>query len=447
MRSDRAERVILFEDDDDVRRAIVQSLELEGFAVSAFPSANPHANAIDRDFDGIVISDIRLPGMDGRQIFRSVRERDRELPVILITGHGELQEAVDLMREGAYDFISKPFAAPRLLASVRNALEQRALVLDNRRLRERPTNTSIPLPMQGESDRIAQLRNIVRDIADTDVPVLVVGETGTGKETIAKMLHQGGRRRSGALVVLDCAALPDQLIDAELFGSETIVAGMSRRSVGRIELADGGTLFLDNVDNLSPAAQARLLRVVEEKKFTPTGTKSSRSASFRVVSASTVDLVKLVEAGRFRSDLFFRLNTVTLQLPPLRERRDDIATLFVQLLGSAAQRLKRPPPTLTRAVKSHLYEYGWPGNIRELGHYADRIVLGIDRVPVSPIEMDLDPLPELVDRFEASLIKDALRSTRGSVKAALGVLKIPRKTFYDKIARHGIDLDAFRDQA
>ena len=174
MRSDRAERVILFEDDDDVRRAIVQSLELEGFAVSAFPSANPHANAIDRDFDGIVISDIRLPGMDGRQIFRSVRERDRELPVILITGHGELQEAVDLMREGAYDFISKPFAAPRLLASVRNALEQRALVLDNRRLRERPTNTSIPLPMQGESDRIAQLRNIVRDIADTDVPVTML---------------------------------------------------------------------------------------------------------------------------------------------------------------------------------------------------------------------------------------------------------------------------------
>ena len=436
--------VVLFEDDHDVRLAVTQALQLAGHTVAAHESADGMLGSFGPDFDGVVVSDIRIPGTDGRQIFRSLRQLDADIPVILITGHGELQEAVDLMREGVYDFISKPFSAPRLLASVRNALDQRSLVLDNRRLRAPRRPPTLPLPLLGESARIVQARSLLRDLADADVPVLLLGETGAGKEAAAHMLHESGRHRTQPFVVLDCAALPDHLLDTALFGSEGFVAGMNRRSPGRIEAADRGTLLLDNIDNLSLAGQAKLLRVVEDRKFTPPGSAGERSVSCRVVSTATRDVAKLVGAGEFRSDLFFRLNTVAVQLPSLRERREDIATLFLQLLATAAQRLKRPPPVLTKAVKNHLFEHSWPGNIRELSHFADRVVLGLDHSGDAGAEFNRDPLPEAVARFEASLIKDALRATGGSVNESLELLRIPRKTFYDKIARHGIDLDSFR---
>lgn len=437
-------RVVLFEDDDDLRHAITQSLELEGHTVTACASADALAERFTPSFNGVVITDIRLPGKDGRQIFRQLRELDAEIPVILITGHGELQEAVDLMREGAYDFISKPFAPPRLLASVRNALEHRALVLDNRSIRNRVRHDDVALPLLGECEHITNLRSLVRDLANTDVSVLIVGETGTGKESVAKSLHAMSNRRTRAFSILDCSALPDTLLEAELFGIEELVSGMRRHKPGRIEAADKGTLFLDGVDGLPLSAQARLLRVVEEKRVTALGATTGRDVSCRVIAAATRDLARMCSEGSFRSDLFFRLNTVTLNLPPLRERREDIATLFMELLTRAATRLKRPAPALTKAVKSRLIEHCWPGNIRELSHYADRVVLGIERSATPPAGYTADPLPELVERFEASLIRDALRSSGGSVKSALELLKIPRKTFYDKVARHRIDLDEFR---
>jgi two-component system C4-dicarboxylate transport response regulator DctD len=440
-------RVILFEDDIDLRHALSQSLQLEGFTVDAYESFEAYAGRFTPSFAGVVISDIRLPGHDGRQIFRTLQHIDTEIPVILITGHGELQEAVDLMREGVYDFISKPFAPSRLLASVRNALEFRELVLDNRAIRQRSRIDDVPLPLLGESERIANLRSIVRDLASTDVSVLLVGETGTGKESVAKMLHRLSNRQTRSFSVLDCASLPDALLEAELFGTEESVAGMRRHRAGKIEAANQGTLFLDSIDCLPVAAQGRLLRVVEEKRVTALGASSSRDVSCRVISAATQDLGKMCAEGLFRADLYFRLNTVTLNLPPLRERREDIATLFIELLARAAQRLKRPSPTLTKAVKSRLLEYAWPGNIRELSHYADRVVLGLEQRPNGSVDAAVEPLPELVERFEASVIKEALRASAGSVKACLEILQIPRKTFYDKVARYAIDLETFRGRA
>lgn len=436
--------IVLFEDDADLRHAITQLLELEGHTVKACEAVEALDDPFTTAFNGVVITDIRLPGVDGRQLFRGLREIDDEIPVIMITGHGELQEAVDLMREGAYDFISKPFAPPRLLASVRNALEHRALVLDNRSIRKRTRNDDTPLPLLGESERISNLRALVRELANTDVSVLLAGETGTGKESVAKALHAMSARQSRPFSILDCSALPDTLLEAELFGTEELIAGMRRHKPGRIEAADKGTLFLDGVDELPLSAQARLLRAVEEKQVTALGSTNSRAVSCRVISAVTKDLGRMCTEGKFRSDLFFRLNTVTLNLPPLRERREDIATLFIELLARAATRLKRSAPVLTRTVKSRLLEHAWPGNIRELSHYADRVVLGIERSAAVTAELAAEPLPELVERFEASVIRDALRASGGSVKQALEVLKIPRKTFYDKITRHGITLDEFR---
>lgn len=438
--------VLLFEDDPDVRQAIEQSLVLEGFSVSGFAAVEHHAEKITNGFNGVVVSDIRLPGADGRQLFRRLRDIDPDIPVILITGHGELQEAVDLMREGVYDFISKPFPPARLLASVRNALEHRALVLDNRAIRSRSRDTDVPLPLLGESERIASLQGIVRDLSDVDVNVLIIGETGTGKESIAKSMHAKKSGISRPFAILDCASLPDKLLETELFGSEELVAGMRRHKPGRIESADKGTLFLDAIDTLSLSAQSRLLRVVEEKQVLPVGATIPRSVSCRVIAAATQDISKMCGEGLFRSDLFFRLNTVTLYLPPLRERREDIPAIFIALLTMASQRLRRPTPAITKSVRNHLLDHSWPGNIRELSHFADRIVLGIDSNRPAVNELASDPLPELVDRFESSLIKEALRASRGSVKQCLEILKVPRKTFYDKVTRHGIDLSEFRDK-
>ena len=448
MRSKEPRCVILIEDDTDVRRAISQALELEGYEVDTHESADGALTKISTKFAGVLVTDIRLPGRDGRQIFQDVRTIDADIPVVLISGHAELQEAVDLMRDGAYDFISKPFATPRLLASVRNALEQRGLVLDNRSLQSQRRDAITTLPLIGESERIVRLRSLLRELADTDVPILITGETGSGKEAVARVLHEQSRRKNQPFVVVDCAALPENILETELFGTSSVIAGMTRRIPGRLDLAQRGTLFLDNVDSLTLAGQAKLLRAVADKHVDSMGNGDVSAPQIRVLAASFRNLATLVASGDFRSDLFFRLNTVTLQLPPLRERREDVATLFLELLARAANRLKRPTPLLTKAVKRHLLEHSWPGNIRELSHFADRVVLGLDAGdPVqNATAKTREPLAEIVERYEASLIRDALRSTGGSVRDCLELLRIPRKTFYDKIARHRIDLDEFRGQ-
>jgi two-component system C4-dicarboxylate transport response regulator DctD len=244
-------------------------------------------------------------------------------------------------------------------------------------------------------------------------------------------------------VVVDCAALPEALLEAELFGG-----GLPRRRPGRLETAERGTLFLENIDRLPLPLQARLIAALEATVGAPddgAGRDRARPLDCRVIAASNDDLARLCATGAFRSDLYFRLNTVTLHLPPLRERREDLAPLLGELLAAAGRRLKRPVPGLSRTAQTHLYSHHWPGNLRELSHFAERLILGIGLdIGTSTGADPPDPLPTRVERFEAGLIRDALRSTRGDVKSCLGILRIPRKTFYDKVARHGIDLDAFR---
>lgn len=435
-------RVLLFEDDADVRAVIEQSLGLEGFEVEAHAQATDAIDAVTPQFDGVVVTDMRMPGLDGREAFRRLRQIDPEIPVLIVTGHAAVQDAVELMREGAYDFLTKPFAASRLVVSVRNALEQRGLVLDNRRLRSSLPEPNVPLPLRGESDRIRALRALLRELADADVPVLVVGETGTGKVSLARALHDSGRRRTRPFVVLDCAALPAPLLETELFGAEPAGSGFARRRPGRIEAAERGTLFLENIDQLALPLQARLIRALEARDDA-SGADTPRPVACRVVAASAGDLAQACAAGTFRSDLYFRLNTVTLHLPPLRERREDLAPLLGELLAAAARRLKRAVPDLGRSAQNFLYSHHWPGNLRELSHFAERLILGLEADP-APGPAQPDPLPTRIERFEAGLIRDALRSTRGDVKSCLEILRIPRKTFYDKVVRHGIDLDAFR---
>lgn len=441
---------VAFIDDDDVLRAAnVQALMLAGLAVAPYSSAEAALAALDADFSGIVVSDVRMPRMDGLALFQRLKRIDPELPVILITGHGDIAMAVDAMREGAYDFVAKPYPMDRLLSAVRHALEKRRLVLENRELKRQAEAASGDLPLLGIGPAMDRLRQILRQLADADVDVLVEGETGSGKEVVAHTLHRWSRRADRHLVAVNCGALPEAMIESELFGHEAgAFTGAVKKRVGRIEHASGGTLFLDEIEAMSPALQVKLLRVLEAREVQPLGTNEIRPVNLRVVAASKVDLIDLVRSGAFREDLYYRLHVATVRVPPLRERREDIPVLFGHFLGQAAKRFGRPAPALTAPVRRHLDEHPWPGNVRELAHFAERVALGLagphNHQPV--VEPPASPLalPERVEAFEAAEIRAALAATQGDVQAAVRTLGIPRKTFYDKLRRHGIDQASYR---
>jgi len=447
--------VAFIDDDDALRVANVQALVLAGHSVVPYATAMAALDELDAGFSGVVVSDIRLPQIDGLELFRRLRRMDPELPVILITGHGDIAMAVDAMREGAYDFIAKPYPIDRLLASVSHALEKRRLVLENRELRRAADAVREDLPLLGTTPAMERLRQTLRQVADADVDVLVTGETGSGKEVVATALHHWGSRRGRPLVAVNCGALPETIIESELFGYEPgAFTGAQRRRVGRIEYAHGGTLFLDEIEVMPPSLQVKLLRVLEAREVTPLGTNEVRRVDVRVVAATKVDLLRLSQSGAFREDLYYRLHVVSVRVPPLRERRADIPLLFGHFLALAAKRFRREQPATGEAVRRHLFEHDWPGNVRELAHYAERVALGLaDEQPTSPTEVTqpslpvrppAGSLPERVEAYEAEVIRDALTTHRGDVQATIEALAIPRKTFYDKLRRHGIDQNKYR---
>ncbi|MBY3054019.1 sigma-54-dependent transcriptional regulator [Rhizobium laguerreae] len=434
--------VALIDDDKDLRRATAQTLELAGFSVSAYDGAKAALADLPADFAGPVVTDIRMPEIDGLQLFATLQGMDVDLPVILMTGHGDIPMAVQAIQDGAYDFIAKPFAADRLVQSVRRASEKRRLILENRMLRKAAEDAQENLPLIGQTPVMENLRNILRHIADTDVDVLVAGETGSGKEVVAQLLHQWSHRRKGNFVALNCGALPETVIESELFGHEAgAFTGAQKRRTGRIEHASGGTLFLDEIESMPAATQIKMLRVLEMREITPLGTNEVRPVDLRVVAAAKIDLGDPSVRGDFREDLYYRLNVVTISIPPLRERRDDIPLLFSHFAARAAERFRRDVPPLSPDMRRHLASHPWPGNVRELSHYAERVVLGVEgggtaAVALQPTDATL---PERLERYEAEIIRDALSANDGDVRRTIEALGIPRKTFYDKLQRHGIN--------
>ncbi|MGA0562305.1 sigma-54-dependent transcriptional regulator [Ancylobacter sp. VNQ12] len=439
--------VAFVDDDADLRDANVQALQLAGFRAVPFASAAAVLERIGPDFPGIVVSDVRMPGMDGIELFRRLKAIDPDIPVVLISGHADIAMAVEAMSEGAYDFIAKPYAGERLVETLRRASEKRALVLENRRLRALATASDAESALIGETPAMVRLRQTIRDLADIDVDVLVLGETGTGKEVVASLLHRLGRRRARPFVALNCGALPDSVIESELFGYEPgAFTGAQKKRVGQVEHSSGGTLFLDELESMPLSAQVKLLRVLETREVTPLGSNDRRRVDLRVVAATKVDLGDPARRRDFREDLYYRLNVVTLRIPPLRERRRDIPLLFAQFLARAAQKHGRPSPRLGRAVERHLVENDWAGNVRELLHFAERVALGLpEPTPVHASVSGRAPanLPERLGAIEANLIREALEMHGGDVRATLLALGIPRKTFYDKLARYGIERAAY----
>lgn len=436
--------VAFIDDDDNFRNANIESLGLAGFEPLPYASAQKAMLEIGTGFQGVVVTDIRMPGVDGLTFFQRLHATDPDLPVILITGHGDIDQAVSLLKAGAYDFIAKPFSSERLANSVSRALEKRRLVLENRELREEALKAQAAWPIIGASPVMEDLRSRLKQIALADVDTLIEGEMGVGKELAARALHAWGPRRDRRFVAVSCAALPAEHIESELFGHELgAFNGALRARVGLIEYADRGTLFLDDVDALPAASQAKLLRVLAEREVTRLGTNETRPINVKFVAATTMDLPNAIDTGAIRPDLFHRLDIGRIRVPPLRERTGDIPLLFSHFVSAAADRRRTEPPSLDDQTRQYLAVHDWPGNVRELANYAERFVLGLDPQNTAQQSQPID-LKSQVERFEAEMIERALILSNGRVTGALERLQLPRKTFYDKVQKHGIDLGQFR---
>ncbi len=435
--------VLLVDDEEEIRRSTAQSLQLAGFAVRDFAAAESVLDYVTPGFNGVIVSDIRMPGMDGMTLLGKVHEIDSDMPVILVTGHGDVQLAVRAMREGAYDFIEKPFDAQHLADVAARALDRRGLVLENRLLRAAAGKSDdLEARLPGRSPAMIDLRYRLRALAGTDADVLIVGDTGVGKEVTARALHDISGRAIRPFVAINCAALPASLIESELFGHEAgAFPGALRPRYGKFEHARGGTLLLDEIGSMPADTQARLLRVLEERMIVRLGSNEPIPLDIRFIATSKAGLADEVATGRFRADLFYRLNVVTLRIPPLVDRREDVALLFLQLVREAAGRYRRdfvePPPH----VVAEIAQRDWPGNVRELRNAADRYVLGLgtEGDDASTAESGPVGLAERVSRFERALIAAALRRHGGSLKPVYEELGISRKTLYEKMQRYRLD--------
>jgi two-component system C4-dicarboxylate transport response regulator DctD len=449
--ADRLETgVVLVEDDAEVRDAYRLTLELDGIGVIAVGSAREALDLLGADRPVVVLSDVRMPGLDGFGLLEAVRSIDADIPVVLVTGHADVPMAVKAVRAGAWDFIEKPADPVRLVETLRRALAHRALVLENRTLRagaaERDPFAS---RLVGRSAAVERLRRSLRRLADAETDVLLFGETGTGKEVAARALHDFGRRARGRFVAVNCGAIPETMIESELFGHEPgAFTGARERRIGKIEHASGGTLFLDEIESMPLSAQVRLLRVLQERTIERLGSNKEIPVDLRVIAATKVDLAELAARGAFREDLVYRLNVVTVRLPPLRERREDVPLLFAHFLDLAAQRQGRAAPTLDPAFVERLRQQDWPGNVRELRNAAERYLLGLDddepREP-SPGTTGQLTLEQQMEAAEKRIIEETLARFAGRIGITAEALGITRKTLYLKMKKYDLGRGAAVD--
>jgi two-component system C4-dicarboxylate transport response regulator DctD len=435
--------VLLVDDEEDLRVSTAQALELHDLKVETFSAAEDVLARVGYGFSGVVVSDIRMDGMDGMTLLQRVREIDHDIPVILITGHGDVQLAVKAMREGAYDFMEKPFAAPALASTIARALDRRELVLENRRLRAvAGKRDDIESRLPGRTPVMVDLRYRLRAIGATDADTLVIGDTGVGKEVVARALHDLSGRASRPFIAINCAALPETLIESELFGHEAgAFPGAIRARYGKFEHGRGGTILLDEIGSMPIDLQAKFLRVLQERTITRLGSNEVVPLDVRFIATSKVDLEAAVASGAFRADLFYRLNVATLRVPSLAQRQADIPLLFLQLVREASARYGRETLDVSPEIISEVAQRDWPGNVRELRNAADRLVLGLDMhegTPPSGEEKETMRLADKVGAFERQVIASAIAAHRGSLRPVYEQLGISRKTLYEKMQKYGL---------
>lgn len=445
-------KILFVEDDPPVRASLTQTLELEGLDVIACGSAEEALPHIQAGAQIVVATDVRLPGMDGLALLDHVIKTDAEMPVVLVTAHGDVAMAVQAMRTGAYDFLEKPFAPERFVDTLKRALDKRVLQVAVDELRgQLQRRSGMEAVLLGNSPAMQQVRAQVLNLADTSADVMILGETGTGKELVARCLHDQSSRRDRNFVAINCGGLPEALFESELFGHEPgAYTSAGKRRIGKIEHANGGTLLLDEIETMPMTLQIKLLRVLQERKVERLGSNDELPINVRVIAATKADLRALSEQGKFRSDLYYRLNVATLQLPPLSERREDIPLLFEHFVAQACTRYERQAPELSPQRLRELLAHDWPGNVREVRNAADRFVLAITSNEGACSDEAAKPaaanasLAQQMDQVEKALIEQALRKCQGRIPAAMEMLGTAKKTLYDKLNRHGIELDKFR---
>ncbi|MCP4988127.1 MAG: sigma-54-dependent Fis family transcriptional regulator [Colwellia sp.] len=451
--SDSLGIVFVIDDEEHIRSAIEQLFELQGFTVQTFADAHQLLNQLSDNWPGVIISDINMPKVDGHQLMGDIKIIDADIPTILLTGFGDISMAVKAMRNGAYDFIEKPFNSDDLVDTVKRAIDKRTLVLENRQLKKEIETHCSPGPrILGHSPSIVQMRNILNQVMDAPADIMIDGETGTGKELVARYLHDHSIRKERNFVALNCGAIPENIIESELFGAEQgAYTGADKKRIGKFEYANGGTLFLDEIESTPMALQIKLLRVLEERKVVRLGANEGIELDVRVIAATKVDLLKLCEQGLFREDLYYRLNLVKVDIPPLRERIEDVPLLFLHFARVASARYKKELIPLTQEQKAQLLSYEWPGNVRELRNLAERYILlgetAAFNLKASTNASNMHSgmgLTQRVEFFEKFLIEEALANNEGSIKDTMEELKLARKTLYDKMKKYELERKSYQ---
>ncbi len=469
-------RVLIIDDERNIRRTFKMVLEAEGMAVDVAETGEEGLAQCRAERPDVVVLDVRLPGIDGIEVLQQLQKEDAELPVIMISGHGTIATAVEATRHGAFDFMEKPLSKERLLVAIRNAMDVRNLGREVKVLRAKVNRRHL---MVGESPPVQNIRDTVERVAPTGARVLITGESGTGKELVARAVHQASDRSDKPFVKVNCAAIPEELIESELFGAvKGAYTGATQTRDGKFLQANGGTLFLDEIGDMSLKAQAKVLRALQEGEIERVGGNKTYNVDVRVLAATNKDLPAESAAGRFREDLYFRLNVVPVHVPPLRERREDIALLAEHFLAGYLDENGLPQRSFEADALQLLGRLPWPGNIRELGNAVERLAIlsrgatittadladcgigadgggarGATSSPVGAAEtMDLTAvqaaggLVAARHQFEKGLIKAALDETGGNVSGAARLLGIDRTNLHKKIQAYGLGPDREPEQ-
>jgi two-component system nitrogen regulation response regulator NtrX len=441
--------ILIVDDETAIRETLEQILGYEGYAVRTAATGIAALAEIERSEPDAMLVDVKMPGMDGLELLQRLRTEGVTAPVIVISGHGTIETAVEAVRGGAYDFLEKPLDRARLLVTLTNCLDHRQLLQERRYLAEKADPAS---PIIGESAGMAEVREFVEKVAPSDATVLITGENGTGKELVVRAIHRASPRCERPLVEVNCAAIPRELVESELFGHERgSFTGADRQRIGKFEQADGGTLFLDEIGDMNEESQAKVLKAVEESRFQRVGGTETRTVDVRIVAATNREL-SLPESG-FRRDLFFRLNVLSIHLPPLRERADDVELLLNWFMADLSSRLKMPSRRFAADTLALLREHSWPGNVRELRNLVERLLILAPEEVVRPrdlpalpgaaptpgVEASLfacDDFQEFKSRSEGAFLQHKLRENRYNVSRTAEELGMQRSNLYKKITKY-----------
>jgi len=465
----RRRNVLLVEVDGSLSQFLKENFRAEDYSVSTIKKPDAALGFIRRNTPNVVIADLNIPDIDDMEFVRSISSASPSTSAIVIPRDGSIKKAMDALSAGAFSYIKKPFNKVEVLVTIEKAFEVSELTAENLRLKR---NISVKLMdrILGTSEKIDHVRDIINKVADTDSTVLILGESGTGKEIVARALHFGSNRASAPFVPINCGAIPEDLLESELFGHEKgAFTGAIATKIGRFEAASGSTVFLDEVGDMSPGLQVKILRVLQEKEFERVGGRKTIKVDIRVIAATNQDLKKAIKEKKFREDLYYRLNVIPIEMPPLRERKEDIPVFVKHFLKTVSQAKKKDVTTISPDAMRLLEEYEWPGNVREMENVIERIVVikekgrveendlpdnikkstillsrkrvkGFDyRVYISPEGVDFN---SVVDKFETDLILNALDMVNGVKKNAAKFLNLNRTTLIEKMKRKGLGLEA-----